>query len=204
MEAAFNDKRVREAIEPLQDHQQLVFGAACCERMLPNYIAFMRESDWGDELPLRKALDWAWAACEGAHFQNADLRDLLSQAEKCTPDTDCFASLLVSAAQDAVFAICALLDFLLDADLERLMSVPRLSTDSVDLIVQERESMDARDPLREQKILEHPLMQQELVRQKRDLAEARNISATDRTALNAFRTRAQHESNLVVAEYYSA
>jgi uncharacterized protein YjaG (DUF416 family) len=128
----------------------------------------------------------------------AELRDLLAQCDECAPDAEDFTSLYVASAQDAAFAICALLDFLLDGDLDRLVSVPRLSTDTVDLIVQEREDMDPRDPLREQRILEHPVMQQELVRQRRDLAGAAELALGDEAALSAFRTRAQSESNLIV------
>jgi hypothetical protein len=106
--------------------------------------------------------------------------------------------LYVSSAQDATFAVCALFDFLLDGDLGRLVGVPQLSTDTVDLVVQERENMDPGDPVLEQRILEHPLMQQELVRQRRDLAEAAVIPSGNEAALLAFRIRAQNESNLVV------
>jgi len=198
MEATFNGKRMLDALSKLQPHQQLVFGAACCERMLANYETFMREAGWGDVEPLRRALDRVWEACEGRRSPEAGLRDLLSQCEKCAPDAEDFTSLYVSSAQDAALAVCALLDFLLDGDLDRLVSVPRLSTDSVDLIVQERENMDPRDPLRERKILGHPLMQQDLVRQKRDVSEAAGISLGDKVAVLGFRSRAQHESNLVV------
>ena len=199
MEAAFNDKRTLEVLSKMQAHQQIAFGAACCERMLPNYETFMREANWGDVGPLRRALDTAWDACEGTHPQEVQLRDLLSKCEQSAPDSEEFTSLHTASAQDAAFSVCALLDFLLAGDVDRILSVPRFSTDSVDLIVQEQEEMDPRDPLREQKILEHPLMQQELVRQRRDLGEVLSISPGDRVALLSLRTRARRESNLTLA-----
>ncbi len=198
MEAAFDDQRTLEMLSELQVHQQLAFGAACCERMLPNYEAFMQEVGWGDINPLRRALDAVWEACEERHPSNRELRDLLSQCEKCAPNSEDITSLYVSSAQDAAFAICALLDFLLNGDLNRIVSVPQMSTDSVDLIVQERENMDPRDPLREWNILNHPLMQQELVRQRRDIAEASTIKIGDKAALLTLRSQARRESNLVV------
>jgi hypothetical protein len=198
MEATFNDQQTRKMLSTLQVHQQLAFGAACCERMLPNYEAFMQEAGWGDVSPLRRALDSVWEACEARPRHRRELRDLLSQCEKCAPNSEDFIFLYVSSAQDAAFAICALLDFLLDGDLNRIVSVPQMSTDSVDLIVQERENMDPRDPFRESKILEHPLMQQELVRQRRDIAEASTIEIGDKAGLLTLRSRARSESNLVV------
>jgi len=86
---------------------------------------------------------------------------------------------------------------LLDGDIAQVVSAPRFATDTVDLIVQEQQDMDSRDPLREQKILEHPLMQQELVRQRRDLIDAAHLTLGDGVALLVFRARAQREPNLV-------
>lgn len=166
--------------------------------MLPNYEKFLQEVGWGDVGPLRRALDSVWEAYEEGPRPNRELLDLLSQCEKCAPNSEDFISLYVSSAQDAAFAICALLDFLLDSDLNRIISVPQMSTDSVDLIVQEQENMDPHDPLLESKILEHPLMQQELARQRRDIAEANTIEIGDKAALLTFRSRARNESNLVL------
>lgn len=198
MEPEFNNKRILAALAKMQAHQQLAFGAACCERMVPNYETFVQEANWGDVGPLRRALDSVWDACRGSIPSEGQLREMLSQCEQAAPDSEDFTSLHVSSAQDAAFGICALLDFLLGGDLDRIVSVPRLSTDSVDLIVQERGHMDPGDPHLERKILEHHLMQQELVRQRRDLAEAIDIPVGETATLRAFRTRAQHESNLVV------
>ncbi len=197
MEAAFNEERILEVLSKLRSHQQLAFGAACCERMLPNYDTFVREVGWRDAAPLREALDTAWEFCESQRLPGAELREMLSKCEECAPESENFTSLYISSAQDAVFAICSLLDFLLDTDAAHIVNVARFSTDSVDLIVQEREAMDPRDLLRERKILEHPLMQQELVRQQRDLEDASHISLGDRAALLALRTRARRELNLI-------
>lgn len=198
MVAAFSEKRTLEALCKLEPHQQIAFGASCCERMLPNYETFAREVGWRDARPLRNALDVAWDACASQYLPEAVLRELLSRCDDCAPDSADFTSLYTSSAQDAVFAICSLLDFLLEGDVNRIVSIPRFSTDSVDLIVQEREAMDPRDPLRESRILGHPLMQQELARQQRDLEDASRIRRGDRAALLALRARAQGEPNLTI------
>ena len=59
--------------------------------------------------------------------------------------------------------------------------------------------MDPRDPNREQRILEHPLMQQEFIRQKRDLSEAGQLVAADEEGLKVFRRRSGSEHNLTLA-----
>lgn len=198
MESTFSEKQTLDALSQMETHQFLAFGAACCERMMPNYNVFVREVGWRDAEPLRNALDAVWAACDGKSFSHVELRKLLSRCEECAPDSDDFTSLYTASAQDAVFAVCCLLDFLLDGDVGRIVSVARSATESVDLIVQEREGMDPSDPLREQKILENLLMQQELVRQRRDLQDVSHISPGDGGALRAFRSRAQREPSLIV------
>lgn len=198
MEAPFNDRRVLEALEKLQAHQQLAAGAACCERMLPNYATFMAEAAWGDLAPLRNALDAIWDACLRGASTEVDIERSLAQCESSAPDAEDFSSLYVSSAQDAAFSVCALLDFLRDRDPERIVSVLRFSTDSVDLIVQEQGEMDPRDPKREQRILEHPLMQHELVRQQRDLSEAGQLVAGDDEGVLVFRRRSGTEHNLTL------
>ncbi len=199
MDPTFNEKRILDVLSKMAAHQQLPFGAACGERMLANYETFVREVGWRDAGPLRNALDAAWASCEGEDPLEIELREMLASCENCAPDSEDVTSLYTSAAQDTAFAICALLEFLLDRDVAHIASGARFSTDSVDLIVQEREAMDPRDPLRERKILEHPLMQQELMRQQRDLCDASCISPGTRDALLAIRSRAQRESNLLLA-----
>lgn len=197
MEPSFSYTRTLQFISSLAAHQQLAVGAACCERMLPNYAVFLAEEAWGDLTPLRAALDAAWDACmRGTTSTSIDIDQAISQCSAAIPDGDTFSSLHVSAAQDAACSVCLLLGFLRDLDPERIARILRFSTDSVDLIVQELDEMDTRDPKREQKILQHPLMQQELVRQRRDLSGAGRIPADDQAALAAFRQRAATERNL--------
>ena len=43
MEPVFNDSRTIDALSKMQAHQQFAFGAACCERMVPNYEKFKQE-----------------------------------------------------------------------------------------------------------------------------------------------------------------
>lgn len=200
MERAFNDKVALQALTELESHQQLAVGAACCERMLPNYSRFTTEVNWGDLPSVRSALDVVWDACSREVLGGTDMDRLLASCEAAIPHADEFRSLYVSSAQEAVFAVCALLDFMGDRDPERIVSVLRFAIDSVDLIVQEQEGMDSRDPLLERKILGHPLMQQELVRQRRDMSEAARFHVGQQASLFALRNRVASECNLVLVE----
>lgn len=75
----------------------------------------------------------------------------------------------MTSAQDACFAVCGLLDYLLESDVDKIVQAATYATDSVDLYAQEIESMAPNDPQLEQKILTHRLMQRELAKQEEDL-----------------------------------
>jgi uncharacterized protein YjaG (DUF416 family) len=156
-------------LQRLSNEHQQAFGAACCERLLPNYAAFQRAAGWGDVNILRKALDLVWSALSNYLVYPKDVRNNISKCEKIAPSSADFEVLLVTAAQDACFATCSLLDFLLDGDVTRITQIAIYATDSIDLFVQEIENLNPRARDLEQKVLAHPLMQKELARQDEDL-----------------------------------
>jgi uncharacterized protein YjaG (DUF416 family) len=44
---AFNGAVLKEQLRRLDSKRQLAFGAVCCERLLPNYLAFQHDAGWG-------------------------------------------------------------------------------------------------------------------------------------------------------------
>ena len=62
---AFSSHGVYEKLRGLDISGQRVFGALCCERMLPNYRAFQNQAKWGDYRPLLRALDTVWSCLAG-------------------------------------------------------------------------------------------------------------------------------------------
>jgi hypothetical protein len=167
---AFDEQALRERLTALPQAKALAFGAACAERILPNYLRFMRETGWGRIDRLRRALDLVWKIVETDIGTDEDvIRQILAECEATAPDSEDFGSLFTSGAQDACFAICNLLDFVLEKSNKCIVLAARYPTDSIDLYVQEVENIAPQDPMLESKILSHPLMQQELARQRRDL-----------------------------------
>lgn len=66
---------IREQLVALDNGKRLTFGGLCCERLLPNYLAFQAEAGWGDFAALRKALDCVWAHVYGDAQKNAEIVD---------------------------------------------------------------------------------------------------------------------------------
>lgn len=178
----YSKEEVQRRLEVLPSRSRIAFGLSCCERMLPNYVAFKQEVNWGDERPLRKTLDESWKHLEGQTMNEITAKRLIEECEKVTPDADDFSVLLVGPAQEACFSICCVLDYVLQGNPERIAQASAFAIDTLDGYVQEL--LDgfpniARgvpySPEREERIRLHPLMQRELARQDADL----NLLATN-------------------------
>jgi len=172
----YSKEEVQRRLEALPSRSRVAFGLSCCERMLPNYVAFKREVKWGDEKPLRKALDESWRHVEGQTVDEFIVRQLLSNCEVVAPDSDDFSSLLTGPAQEACFSICCILDYVLQGNPERIAQASSFAVDTLDLYVSALLDGFDRTPHaifngkeRDEQIRLHPLMQRELARQDADL-----------------------------------
>ena len=115
------------------------------------------------------------------------MKELITCCEDSAPESGEYDSLFVSAAQDASFADCSLLDCLIEKDARKIVQVAAFATDTVDLYVQEVENISSDDPELEMKILSHHLMQRELCRQKRGLDILEQESELNRDLLHALK-----------------
>lgn len=167
---SFDEKEIRDAIGEMPWEMALAFGAACAGRILPNYYHFAAETGWGSPPAVASSHAFVCAIARGQRqIADSEVAEELASLETQAPDSENFTSLFTSGAQDVVFAICSLLDFCRTRTAESIIIAARYPIDSIDLYVQEIERMDPRSNDREQRILAAPLMQQELLRQNRDL-----------------------------------
>jgi uncharacterized protein len=192
METMFDEERLMHALLKMQRVEQLAFATACCERMFPKDEPFEGAVRWADFARLRVGLDTAWEACQGERASEAALRELIWRYELSPSGAGAAPSHASSSAQAAEFAVCALLEFLLDESLDSIVSVAALSVEWIEGFVAQLRGLDPRHVQRDPVVLKHPLMQQELARQRRDLAQASSISKTG-AALQALRAQAQGE-----------
>ncbi len=169
MEPTFSESALEERLRALDLARTLAFGAACSERLLDCYRKFSEETGWGGGSQLRGALDLVWRRALGVDVSSSEVFRAVAVCEGLAPDSEDFASLITSCAQDAVFGICSLLEYVLDGQVGKVVVAARYPTDSIDLLVQELGGMAAGASDLEASILAAPMMQQELRRQRRDL-----------------------------------
>lgn len=188
----FDENAVIRRVQRLPWNLALAFGASCAGRLVSNYQKFHEETKWGDVQPILRALDFLCRiAASQTAVTKAEARAVASECEAQAPASEDFSSLFTSGAQDAVFAVCSLLDYCAERKAQQVALAARYPTDSVDLYVQEVENLSPQDPALEAKILAHPLMQQELLRQERDLVAVETQGASAVPELMARRTTEQ-------------
>ena len=180
MESKFDETSLKVKLKELSREQKILFMLSCCERLYPNYLAFNKKHEWGNPFVLRNTLDFAWTVLErGIGEDKEELKKLLKQCDEITPDTEDFDSIFVSQALDSTVAVASLLEYIISDSNDKIIEVASLARDTVDMYVQELEDMAPNDPNLEKMILEHPLMQQELKRQRQDIELLKDLEVSD-------------------------
>lgn len=167
--AVFDPTILKRHLERMPVQKRIAFCAALCERMLPNYSEFSRETRWGSCSRLRAALDVVWDVALGAEHSSAELQSLIKECGELAPEPGEFRSPFTSAALDAATAISNALDCCIDGGVEECVENATLARDTIDVFLQNRGEVDIDDPQFERRIATHPLMQRELSRQLEDL-----------------------------------
>jgi uncharacterized protein len=197
MATSFGATPIQPRLTRLPHRAKIAFLLSCAERLVPNYVVFWKHHGWGDLKSLRQALDLGWRCLGGQTIEPYIVMLCRARCEAATPDTEKFSSKYVSPALDAAVACTLVLDLLLDDDAQTILEGATVARDTVDMYVQEIESLDPSDPEREKKILRHPLMQRELRRQREDLELLERIELShDAIETLARRWRSPPASNI--------
>lgn len=175
MESEFDENFLKQKLLALSNGKKIFFMLAVCERIFPNFVIFARESGHKGEDILRSYLNMAWEKLQ----KGKTIADFSLEADDCqaiAPDTEDYETILVSSALDAAAAISLLMQFFTDNDVDHIVEAASLARDSVDMYVQDIEKITSTDPNFEKLILTHPLMQTELIRQRKDVELLKNLS----------------------------
>ncbi|WP_438023391.1 DUF416 family protein [Sorangium sp. So ce233] len=173
---AFNGSALEWSLASLPREALIAFGLSCCERLYPNYVAFKRETGWGEPDVLRKGLDLAWGVLEGFGPSHDSVNSAWQEVQRAEPETEDFDTILVSSALDAAAAVGLVLKFIEEGGVGTIVEIASLCRDTVDMFVQDQDGLVSNDPKLKERILNHRLMQRELQRQQDDLLALRSFS----------------------------
>lgn len=175
----FDETALLLKLDGMSAWKRVAFMASCCERMLPNYAIFHAQTNYGNYIFLRAALDaiWEWVESEKT---TENMLAIAIQSEQQAPDTSEFSSPYTSAALDAATAIATTAEAVSDASASKVIEVAALARDTVDIFVQEADDLDPNDPGLDEKIRRSDLMQAELRAQNKSLDKLRSLPNDDK------------------------
>ncbi|WP_316828476.1 DUF416 family protein [Pedobacter miscanthi] len=145
-------ERLSQQLTVLPQVRLIAFGLDICERLLPDYIEFNQEFNWGNPEILKESIQYIKNSTSGSIDQEK-VNQLLSNLEEVLPDTEEFTDPLGSYALNAGCAIFELLEYLIDPETDHLMNISSVITDTIDFKLSELAS-----DLSEEEILKHPEM----------------------------------------------
>lgn len=181
------------SIASLSPKKQLAFALLVFERMLPSLIAFSKDTAFDDSCYLQ-AKDAAWAA-----LHNSTIDQALNQA--CingAPDTEKFSHELTSYALNAALAMSDIVEFTLDGRSDHIAYVSTLARDSVHLYLSSLEPSLVSSAEEDNRIAQHPLMQQEQRREEDDIKFLSGLpDQFDENVISTLKARASTQAPLL-------
>ena len=153
-------------LEQLDLNKQAAFAYLTCERLYPNYVYFSTNFNFGNPAILRQAIDFLHLNIFKKNPDKNIVNTLIKEVEKNTPNTEDFSTSFVSSALDTCTCILDSLDFLIDKDFSKIISISTYAKDTVDMYIREIENIKAVDKNFVQKVNNHPLMSREIAIQE--------------------------------------
>jgi hypothetical protein len=184
-------------LSELSPKKQLAYALLVFERMLPRMAAFCKDTGTGYS-SCSQARDVAWCDMEAGGKRRTLYRSLSKACLKNAPDTEDFTHEMTSDALNAFLTMSEIMAFMLDGSLDHIVNISTLATDSVDLYLAHLEPGLVTTKDSEDWIASHPLMQQELQREKEDIKFLATLpDHFDHETISALRARSSSQPSIV-------
>jgi len=155
MDAAQFYDRLSKQLTVLPKNRLIGFGLNICERLLIDYVDFHREFNWGNPEVLKECIHYIKDSM-GNEADEEKVNQLLSSLEEVLPDTEEFTDPLGTYALNAGCAVFELLEYLIDPEIDHLLNISSVITDTIDFKLSELET-----DLSEEELLKHPEIRKE-------------------------------------------
>ena len=168
MDPVFNERKTRAWLEPLSRRARAAFVLSCVERMLPSLVAFHAELDEDAPAEIEEIAAAVWSYMSGGDA-DTDIAALAERWRKVPPIDEQVESIHTGPAVNARLAITLLLETLRKGSLDKAIEAAAVAADSAESyavadlgLPPDAENLEAR-------VAAHPLVQQELSRQREDI-----------------------------------
>lgn len=168
----YDEMELTRKLKCLPSRLRPVFAACCAERQLYGYQVFHNKTKRGDPLALGDILNKLWNDLSGEELHRAELQCLLDRCMALIPKEDpvswCHEQ---SHAEEAGAAVAYSIRARLTDDSQEAAWAARTAYGSIVYHIENCIWSDPSGWPSEHEVLNHPLVQAELIRQQRDLEE---------------------------------
>jgi uncharacterized protein YjaG (DUF416 family) len=170
--ACFNEAERCVQLSSLPTKEKAAFAAACTERLFPAYYRFCVLTGRGQPEVLRETLTRLWDDLLGRLMSDQEINNRLEVVMSLVPREDDGKWVPEqAAAEDAAAALAYALRCRGNGASKEAAWAARRVYEAIDHYVINRETTLLDGNRNEERILSHPLVQQELSRQRRDIDE---------------------------------
>jgi uncharacterized protein YjaG (DUF416 family) len=194
----YDEAHLIKKLETLPKHLRVVFAALCAERIVPAYSAFAERTGSGEPSYLVSVLNRLWQDLEGHEMSNEQIQeDLDACLELIRDENEGQWSSLRAYAEDAVAAVAYALRARQSGKSQEAAWAARRSYEAIDYFVVSQKAINTNEPDAEKRIIAHPLIQKELVRQWEDLNELERLvhDPQQHRSIGMLRAKAQADAN---------
>jgi hypothetical protein len=191
----FDRGKLRSVLQQLAEWKQTAFALSICERLLPNYVVFSRETSWGRPETIKECLSTAWRRLSDGVAQ-IRLTEAAEACEAAAPDTENFESKYTSAALDAALSVANLMHILNKFETAKVLEVAEAAYDTVELFVSQTDTASVVTAEDKKRVLGHPLVQSELRHQREHLELLSSLDGEFSAHESLFRNRWKNQKEL--------
>jgi uncharacterized protein YjaG (DUF416 family) len=172
---------------------RVVFAATAAERLLPAYVHFSHRAGRDNPYLLTEILERLWRDIQGIRMDPEELQQNIDLSMKLIPEEDPWIP-GQEWADDAAAAVAYALRCRQNGKSQESAWAARRAYEALDRFIINHEDIDTNIAGVEERILSNPLIQDELMRQQRDLRELAAVNPQDESTLvQKIRQRAKAE-----------
>jgi len=207
MKLKFMEFKIYEReIGSLSQYHQIAFLASICERLIPLYQIFAKESTWKNaSFPLiHDALNEVWLLIQNKDLNALKFGRLLIYCEEIIPDASSTVDQYVYEAEYAARAVCNILKFCLtsnDEFISRIIAIAHYIiydylNSEIDQLFEDDKSSDERN----KKILNHSCTIKEIAKENKDLQSLKETSLLSAEFVQDFRSHSKDRGKHILDE----
>jgi uncharacterized protein YjaG (DUF416 family) len=194
----FDEQMLVRDLDRLPPPLRVVFAAASAERLLPTYMSFSRRTGRGDAKTLTAILERLWLDMQGNRMDSRQVQENIDISLRLIPEEDSGSWVPEQAlAEDAAAAVAYAVSCRQSGRSQEAAWAARRAYEALDHFVINQEGIDPSEAGAEERVLSHPPVQAELLRQRRDIDELLAAQWDVARVAQQIRQRSQAESRTV-------